>query len=281
MGVTAAQVLAAGEALVPENEAVVGQNNTSVNKKYGMVGQPYCGGFVVDLQNRAGSTLLKGCSNPWYVPTLRQYMEAQGWPRVTTPQPGDIFIEGSDMHTGYCDEYLGGGYFLTLEGNGGHVKASKADAKNGTGSTYEGIGYRKASTGNFKFYRPPYASSSGGGSTPTPAPRTPDKAKVKDWQKFLGVTQDADPGPDTERAAMKKMALALLTQHPMSIGSRGDAVTVLQGLLYAAGYDPKGLDGSYGSGCAAAVKEFEKDHNQTQDGSAGVKVVTALLDEVF
>ena len=109
MGVTAAQVLAAGEALVPENEAVVGQNNTSVNKKYGMVGQPYCGGFVVDLQNRAGSTLLKGCSNPWYVPTLRQYMEAQGWPRVTTPQPGDIFIEGSDMHTGYCDEYLGGG----------------------------------------------------------------------------------------------------------------------------------------------------------------------------
>ena len=286
MGVTPRQVLAQIEALAGENEAIVGSNNTTINKHYNWRGAAYCGLTVKYAFEMAGSDLLKSCTGIANVGEFARWAEAQGM-RVSSPQAGDIFVEkmGSteNAHMGMVDEILGGGYFLTAEGNYGHVKATKDQAKNGTGTAYEGIGYRKAAVNStFKFYRPRYDASSGG-STPTPAPtpRTPDKAKVKDWQKFLGVTQDADPGPDTERAAMKKMALALLTQHPMSIGSRGDAVTVLQGLLYAAGYDPKGLDGSYGSGCAAAVKEFEKDHNQTQDGSAGVKVVTALLDEVF
>lgn len=282
MANSAKDVLAAGESLAGENEAVVGQNNTSVNKRYGMVGQPYCGGFVMDSFKRGGSTLLNGCSNPWYVPTLRQYMESKGWARVSTPQAGDVFIEGSDMHTGLCDEYLGGGAFLTLEGNGGHVKATKDAARNGTGSTYEGIGYRRATTGNFKFYRPPWdGSGSSGGSTPAPTPAVDKNAMTKEWQTFLGVPADGKPGPDTERAALKKMLLDMLAKRPLRNGDKGDAVGVLQGLLYAAGYDPKGLDKSYGSGCAAAVSAFERDVGQTADSSAGVKVVTALWDKVF
>ena len=279
MANTAKDVLAAGEALAGENEAVVGQNNTTVNRQAGMVGAAYCGGFVAYAQKKAGSVLLAGCSNPWYVPTLRRYMEDRGWPRVSTPQPGDIFVEGNDQHTGYCDEYLGGGQFLTLEGNYGHVRASKADAKNGTGSAYEGIGYRKAAVGGgFKFYRPPYGGS---GITGGAAPAVDYDAMVKQWQKFLGVAQDAKPGRDTELAALKKMLLAMLTKYPLRQGTAGDAVKVLQGMLYAAGYDPNGLDGSYGPGCAAAVRTFEKDAGQSQDGQAGKNVVAALLDKVF
>lgn len=284
MGVTPRQVLARIEALAGENEAVVGSNNTTINKHYNWRGAAYCGLTVKYAFETAGSDLLKGCTGIANVGEFARWAEAQGM-RVTTPKEGDIFVErmGSteNAHMGMVDEILGGGYFLTAEGNYGHVKATKEQAKNGTGTAYEGIGYRKAAVNStFKFYRPRYDASSGGG-TPAPEPRTPDKAKVKEWQAWLGVAQDADPGPDTERANLKKMLLAMLTKYPLGPGSSGDAVKGLQGLLYAAGYDPKGLDGSYGPGCTAAVKAFEQDHSQSPDGGAGVKVVTALLDEVF
>lgn len=277
---TAKQVLAAGEALAGENEAVLGANNTTVNREAGLPGSPYCGGFVAYAQKHGGSALLNKCSNPWYVPTLRQYMEAQGWPRVSTPQPGDIFIEGDDMHTGYCDEYLGNGYFMTLEGNGGHVKASKADARNGTGSTYEGIGYRRAAvSGGFKFYRPPYDGTSSGTPAPAPAPE-PKKAPqdyVKDWQTWLGVEADGDPGVKTLTASVGRLLSGLLSLHYLRRGDKGDAVKVVQGLLYALDYDPDGLDGSYGPGMEAAVKKFQADHGLDADGEAGKDTVAALL----
>ena len=275
---TAKQVLAAGEALAGENEAVVGQNSTTVNREAGLIGSPYCGGFVAYAQKHGGSALLNGCGNPWYVPTLRLYMEAQGWPRVSNPQPGDIFIEGDDMHTGYCDENLGNGYFLTLEGNGGHVKASKTAAKNGTGTTYEGIGYRRAAVGgNFKFYRPPY---DGANAAPAQTPAAPEKTAedyVKDWQTWLGEEADGDPGVKTLTAAIGRLLAGLLSLHYLRQGDKGDAVMVVQGILYALGYDPKGLDASYGPGMKAAVSKFQADHGLDADGEAGKDTVAAML----
>ena len=47
------------------------------------------------------------------------------------------------------------------------------------------------------------------------------------------------------------------------------AVTKLQQELTALGYDPNGIDGSFGPGCAAAVKQFQKDNNLDVDGSVG------------
>ena len=280
MGVTAKQVLAPLEALAGENEAVVGSNNTSINKYYGVVGSAYCGYSLLYAFAKAGSNLLDG-SGAANVGSLARFCEAKGW-RVSTPRAGDIFVMRSggyeNGHTGFVYEVLSNGYFITLEGNYGSVKATVAQAKNGTGVTYEGIGYRKAPINStYKFYRPTY---DGAAPTPSPAPGI-DEAKVKEWQTWLGVKPDGDPGAETQLAAIKKMLLAMLTKHPLGQGSNGDAVMVLQGLLYAAGYDPVGLDGDYGSGCTAAVKLFERDHGQGQDGGAGVKVVSALLDEVF
>ena len=47
------------------------------------------------------------------------------------------------------------------------------------------------------------------------------------------------------------------------------AVTKLQQELTAWGYDPNGIDGSFGPGCAAAVKQFQKDNGLDIDGSVG------------
>lgn len=47
------------------------------------------------------------------------------------------------------------------------------------------------------------------------------------------------------------------------------AVTQLQKELQAWGYDPNGIDGSFGPGCEEAVKKFQRDNGLTVDGSVG------------
>lgn len=47
------------------------------------------------------------------------------------------------------------------------------------------------------------------------------------------------------------------------------AVTQLQKELQAWGYDPNGIDGSFGPGCESAVKQFQKDKGLSVDGSVG------------
>ena len=47
-------------------------------------------------------------------------------------------------------------------------------------------------------------------------------------------------------------------------------VTQLQKELQAWGYDPNGIDGSFGPGCEAAVKAFQRDNGLTVDGSVGL-----------
>ena len=73
-----------------------------------------------------------------------------------------------------------------------------------------------------------------------------------------GLVVDGSFGPKTKAAcrAVKK-------------GSKGDLVRVCQAMLYSKGYDPKGFDGSCGPGCDAAIRQYQKDHGLTADGSCG------------
>ncbi len=273
--VTAQTVLDVGRRLTPENEAVTGANNTTINQYYGWIGAAYCGGFIKYCMEMAGSTLLAGCSNPWYVPTLRQYMEAQGW-RVpmSAARAGDVVIEGDDQHVTFIEKVLSGGAVIFLEGNGGHVKATEAEAINGTGSTFEGIGYRRQVLGsNHRIFHPPYedADDTGGGTV-----INVDDI-IKQLQGMVGVTPDGKVGPDTRAAAATTMLVALLGKHPQEIGARGILVYILQGLLYAAGYDPQGFDGEYGADTAAAVRQLQGDKGLEVDGGAGKDTFAVLL----
>ena len=59
-------------------------------------------------------------------------------------------------------------------------------------------------------------------------------------------------------------------------GSRNSYVTILQKILVEKGYDPKGIDGIFGPGCLAAVKQFQKDNGLVVDGCVGPKTWAAL-----
>ena len=54
------------------------------------------------------------------------------------------------------------------------------------------------------------------------------------------------------------------------------AVKALQQELEAQGYDPNGIDGTFGPGCEAAVKAFQKDKGLSVDGSVGLKTLHEL-----
>lgn len=64
--------------------------------------------------------------------------------------------------------------------------------------------------------------------------------------------------------------------------TRGEYVKILQRLLIAKGYDPKGVDGIFGPGCNAAVLRFQKENTDTNgkklevDGCVGPKTWGAL-----
>lgn len=100
------------------------------------------------------------------------------------------------------------------------------------------------------------------------------KAALKAFQKCLNATcrtalvVDGIWGPKTQTVAARFI---------LSQGARGNGVYLLQGMLYCKGYDPKGFDGIFGSGCKACVKKYQKAEGLDVDGIVGKQVWTDLF----
>ena len=60
-------------------------------------------------------------------------------------------------------------------------------------------------------------------------------------------------------------------------GSKGEQVKTLQRLLLSLGYDPNGVDGSFGPGTDNAVRAFQKAKGLVVDGSVGKATWTKIL----
>jgi hypothetical protein len=58
--------------------------------------------------------------------------------------------------------------------------------------------------------------------------------------------------------------------------SSGPTIRKLQQRLKVLGYDPGGIDGDFGPGTHAAVKQFQKDHGLAADGIVGPATIAAL-----
>jgi hypothetical protein len=67
----------------------------------------------------------------------------------------------------------------------------------------------------------------------------------------------------------------------MRVGSQGDLVRAWQAFLLGKGFDPGGLDGSFGDKTAAATRDFQRLHGLTSDGVAGRESIKKALDLGF
>lgn len=129
---------------------------------------------------------------------------------------------------------------------------------------------------------------------------------VKSGQQYAnsyagaGITVDGIRGTNTKKAGVKVLQTALnedykaglsvdgiagtktynaLGDHYVKKGETQHMVTACQILLMLNGYDPKGCEipGIFGSGCEAAVKQYQKDNGLTSDGICGVKTFKSLI----
>lgn len=137
----------------------------------------------------------------------------------------------------------------------------------------------------------------------TPAePEQPDTypAQFQSWLNVgygAGLTVDGLWGPKTRAAAIKALQSELNAQFGKGLavdglwgpktkaacvnvkqGASGNLTRLIQGTLYCRGYNPKGFDGIFGAGCAAAVRAFQTDQGLSADGIVGKNTWAALMD---
>lgn len=109
---------------------------------------------------------------------------------------------------------------------------------------------------------------------------------VAQFQRWLGVAADGVYGPQTQKAAIAAHQRALneagtsiavdgvwgpesyYATGTLRSGDSGDDVTVWQGLLYAKGFDPVGLDGDYGPNTTKATEAFQTASGLNATGQA-------------
>lgn len=85
----------------------------------------------------------------------------------------------------------------------------------------------------------------------------------------LGEQLAIDGGPGVlTRAAMSRCMVKR--------GTKGNMAYIVQGLLYGAGYDCNGFDGSIGTGCDAAIRTYQTEHSLEADGKVGGETLCRL-----
>lgn len=93
-------------------------------------------------------------------------------------------------------------------------------------------------------------------------------AAKKAMQTIIGTGVDGDWGTKSKAACVT-----------LKSGSTGNAVYVLQGMLYCRGYIYSGVDGVYGAMTVAEVKSYQGANGLTPDGIAGLLTFTSLFSK--
>ncbi|HRX08331.1 MAG TPA: peptidoglycan-binding domain-containing protein, partial [Candidatus Limiplasma sp.] len=70
-------------------------------------------------------------------------------------------------------------------------------------------------------------------------------------------------------------AMALTLYQTLEYGDTGTDVQKLQQALLTLGFDPKGVDGRFGTGTEDAVKKYQESVGLTADGKAGTLTLNA------
>ena len=210
-----------------------------------------------------------------------RYEIAKGYGGTYTPQKGDVifFSDGHNQndstHTGYVVS-VSGSTIKTIEGNmSDKVGYRTIDASNkyiigyGRVRDFDGSGTLQPAQNMISTFQTWLNSNYASGLTVDGAfgPKT-KTAAIKAYQKVLGVTADGSFGPNTKAAVTT-----------LKVGSSGNAVYLLQGMLYCHGYNPSGFDGVFGSDCRDAVIRFQSNNSLDADGYAGPNTMYVLYNK--
>lgn len=208
----------------------------------------------------ADDAMAKGCFHySWYGLNRKGKSGA-----AYTPKAGDVIIFTNAWktrdHTGmvYAVDSSNVYYY---EGNGGNMARR---------------GQRALTSAYIYGYSTPLAD--GAGET-----QVADEtiAQFQKWLGFTGADVDGEYGPNTRSAALKKHQTLVGTEadgqwgpetyyatKKLGTGDSGDDVMVWQGLLCCGGFDPKGLDGSWGANTTAATEAFQEQAGLEPNGNA-------------
>lgn len=283
--------------------------NKSVGTNFNMQ-TAWCAMFVTFCARMAGvpTTVIPNfasCSvsiNTFFKPKGRWHLRTSGY----KPQAGDLIYYDWDKdsqpnHVGIVAG-VEGNKVITIEGN----------TSNPAGKTkYDGV-YSKSvsltSTTILGYVEPAYpGTTTTPSTTETKVSSLVKNTHIKNFQAWLnanyksGLAEDGLIGPVTKKAMVKawqtqmnasyKCKLVVdglfgaacteaANKHLLSQKSKAaNLIYILQGALYSHGYDPKGFDGIYGSGCLAAVKAFQKARSLEVDGIVGGESWKSLMNK--
>lgn len=95
--------------------------------------------------------------------------------------------------------------------------------------------------------------------------------------KDIPTTDVSDPSPSQPAPKPQPTSGDDLVFPVLKVGSRGQQVRNLQGLLHAAGRNPGRIDGVYGETTRRVVSEYQRAAGLTVDGMAGTNTFRTLL----
>lgn len=300
---TAATILEKAASYIGTKESPANSNNVIFNTDYygGEVSgsaYPWCCAFVWDIFRMCGaSDLFYAGAKTAYCPTAMNWYKQQGQFYTVSQggQAGDVvFFDWSSNavadHIGFVKSRNSNGSYQTIEGN-----TSVSSNDNG-GAVME----RTRTTGTILgFGRPAYggastAASAAAASTDTSS--VPVTEIIKQFQTWLnaycrsGLAVDGIYGVKTRTAAIKAMqtcigvtadgiwgAKSKAVCPALKQGSSGNAVYILQGILFCRGYIYSGFDGQFGSMTQAEVRSYQGANSLTSDGIAGKDTFTSLF----
>ena len=102
---------------------------------------------------------------------------------------------------------------------------------------------------------------------------------VRDFQGKNGLTVDAMVYTKTWVSLINKPPVQTINQPLLKLGARGSDVKRLQELLNKLGYQLK-IDGDFGSGTEAAVKDFQGKHALIADGVVFTETWRILINKI-
>jgi cell wall-associated NlpC family hydrolase len=254
-----------------------GDTGKKVHDCNGLV-KGYCWTDGPNIPWREGQYAINGCGD-WGVDVMYERCTQKGTVAGGIPPiPGLLVFTKSMSHMGVYD---GNGFILEARGREYGVQNNRL----GDRAALELWG--KASWLSYESAAEQPTSFSG---------------QVREFQLFLnekyrrGLAADGRCGPGTKMSAIAGMQAELnrrgeslavdgycgaatraaMTRHMVKRGTKGNMAFIVQGLLYGAGYDCNGFDGSVGAGCDAAIRRYQAHKGLEVDGKVGGETLYRL-----